>query len=65
MLAQKNSKKNINRAAKINYLLRINGYTQRAMAKELGISCVWVSNVINGKGYNSKIDNWIKENLGI
>ncbi|MBQ2872338.1 helix-turn-helix transcriptional regulator [bacterium] len=65
MLTQTNSRRNIKRAAKINYLLRINGYTQRTMAEELGISYVWVCNVINGKGYNPKVENWLKENLGI
>ena len=65
MLTQTKSKRNLKSAAKINYLLKINGYTQVKLAEELGISKVWVCNVINGKGYNKKLDNWLKENLGI
>ena len=58
-------KRNIKRAMKINCLLRIKGITQQQIAKELGLSYVWVSNVINGKGHNEKLENWLKENLGI
>ena len=42
MLAQTKNKRTIKRAAKINYLLRIKGYTQIQLAEELGISKFWV-----------------------
>lgn len=70
MIPQTCIKKNINlqnikRAAEINLRLKIYGYTQKQIADELGISLVWVCKVINGHGYNAKIEKWIEEHLGL
>jgi len=66
-LMQKNNKniKNVTRAAKIIYLLKINGFTQAKIADELNISKNAVSRSIYGLSKISRVDSWIKENLGI
>ena len=70
MLSQTKQKKdvvqrNIKRTAQIKYLLSINGYTQTKLAKELGISIVWLNYYIQGKVNSPRVENWLKENLGI
>ena len=70
MITQNNLSKNIatrnvKRAAKINYLLKINGLSQKTIAEELGISNVWVCKYINGKVNSPTIEEWLKENLGV
>ena len=64
-LQNNNNKRNIKRAAKISYLLKINGFKQIDIANDLKISTVAVSRSFYGLSKISKVDNWLKEKLGI
>jgi Trp operon repressor len=59
------NKRNIKRAAYINYLLRSRGYSQTKMANELNVSTACICRVINGIAKSKRVDNWLRENLGI
>ncbi|MBR1943113.1 helix-turn-helix domain-containing protein [bacterium] len=56
---------NIKRAAKIIYLLKVHGITQKSIAEELGIEKQTVNKVIWGGGTSARINTWLKENLGV
>ncbi len=56
---------NIKRTATIIYLLKLNGITQQAIANELGMQKSAVCRAINMHARSRKVENWLKENLGI
>lgn len=59
------NKRNIKRAAYINFLLKSRGYSQTQMATELNVSTACICRVINGQAKSKRVDNWLKENLGV
>ena len=64
--AEKNkSISNIKRTAEIIYYLKLNGITQQAIADELHMHKSAVNRAINMNGRSRKVENWLKENLGI
>lgn len=68
MLAEKEkisnqSKRNAKKIAKIQYYLRINGFVQSDIARDLDISPAAVSRSLKGKSKISRVDEWLKENI--
>ena len=64
-LQNNDNQRNIKQTAKILYLLKIKGIKQSDIAAELKISRAAVSRSFYGLSKISKVDNWLKENLGI
>lgn len=56
---------NIKRATKIIYLLKVNGTTQTRIARQIGVSKQTFNKVMWGKAKSARINNWLKENLGV
>lgn len=66
MIAEKQTKhntikKNVTKAAFIQYQLKRNGYTQKAIAEELNISTIAVSRAIYGLSKISRVDKWLAD----
>ena len=55
---------NLKKTAKIIYLLKLNKITQKQIAETLNITTAAVSMSINGKSTITRVDNWLKENIG-
>ena len=60
-LKQQNKK----RIAKIIYLLKLKGLSQQKIADDLCIQRASVNRVINGHARSQRVEQWLKENLGI
>lgn len=56
-------KRNIKKAAYINYLLKTSGYNQNLIAAELKVTPACVCRVINGVAKSSRVENWLKKHL--
>ncbi len=56
---------NIKRAYEIKYRLKLAGLTQRDIKKALNISDAAVYRAIFGLSKISRVDIWLKENLGV
>ena len=54
--------KNVTKAAYIQYQLKRNGYTQKAIADELNITPIAVSRAINGLSTIRRVDEWLTDN---
>ena len=66
MVAETKSKSSdLKRIAKILYLLRLKGFSQQKIADELHITRQVVNKVIHGCAKSARVENWLKENLGI
>ncbi len=63
MITQENE--NNKRVAKIIYLLKLKGLTQKQIADELGIKKQVVNNFIHGRIKSKRISTWIINNLGV
>lgn len=48
----------------IQYRLRLAGFNQTKLAKELGVNRSWVSRVVNGSGSSKRVKALIAEKLG-
>ncbi len=58
-------KRNVTEVAYINYQLAKNGYTQTSVANELGITPMAVWRSINGLSKITRVDEWLRDNLGL
>lgn len=58
-------KRNVTEIAFIQYQLKKNGYTQREIAKDLGITPMAVWRSINGLSKITRVDEWLRDNLGL
>ena len=54
--------KNVTKAAFIQYQLKRNGYTQKAIADELKITPIAVSRAINGLSTITRVNKWLADN---
>ena len=59
------TKRNVKRAARIMYELKIRGFKQRDVAEELGMTRQAVSRSFCGLSTVSRVDEWIEQNLGL
>jgi len=41
------------------------GYTQKVLAKRLGLTESYITRLINGERYNKEFEIWIRDNLGM
>ena len=60
-----NNGRNIQRAAYILYLLKINNISQQKIADDLKISNAAVSRSIYGLSKVTNVENWLRNKLGV
>ncbi len=66
MVAQtKSENANLKRIAKIIYILKLKGLSQQKIADELNVTRQVVNKVIHGSAKSKRVENWLKENLGV
>ena len=70
MIIQKNKLQNeflrkVKRGADIKYRIKLAGLTQKMIADELNVTESCISRVISGIATSQRVDNWLKENLGV
>lgn len=70
MLQQTNKNNNtrltkLQKAFQIKCDLKLVGYSQKEIAQDLNISPACVCRVINGHAKSKRVENWLKENLGV
>lgn len=59
------TKRNVKKEAMIKIRLIKNGKTQQDISKDLDISAQAVNRAIKGLSTITRVDNWLKENLGV
>lgn len=64
-LKNNKTKRNVKRAARIMYELKIRGIKQWEVAEELGMTRQAVSRSFLGLSTVSRVDEWIEQNLGL
>lgn len=64
-IKRNNKVKNVKRGAYIKYIMTLNGIKVSDIANDLSISNVAVYRSINGLSTISRVDEWLRNNLGL